>query len=122
MIVLPLLREWMRSIFGPDFVEQEVAIDLGAALNRSNEPEPDLTVLRRPAVEIRYAKAIPALMEAFWKPELPAPYWADCKLRLSQLRAPSMHALVVDLAEALSPFLSPDIAPDLFRRRGVALC
>ncbi len=33
-----------------------------------------------------------------------------------------MHALVVDLAEALSPFLSPDIAPDLFRRRGFALC
>ncbi len=61
-------------------------------------------------------------MEAFWKPELPAPYWADCKLRLSQLRAPSMHSLVVDLAEALSPFPSPDIAPDLFRRRGFALC
>ncbi len=61
-------------------------------------------------------------METFWKPELPAPYWADCKLCLSQLRAPSMHALVVDLAEALSPFLSPDIAPDLFRRRGCALC
>ncbi len=51
----------------------------------------------------REARAIPALMEAFWKPERPAPYWADCKLRLSQLRAPSMHALVVDLAEALSP-------------------
>ncbi len=49
-------------------------------------------------------------METFWKPELPAPYWADGKLRLSQIRAPSMHALVVDLAEALSPFLSPDIA------------
>ncbi len=46
-------------------------------------------------------------MEAFWKSELPAP---------------SMHALVVDLAEALFPFLSPDIAPDLFRRRGFALC
>ncbi len=48
------------------------------------------------------SRAIPALMEEFWKPELPAPYWADIKLRLSQLRAPSMHALVVDLAEALS--------------------
>ncbi len=61
-------------------------------------------------------------MEAFWKPELPAPYWADCKLSLSQFMAPSMHSLVVDLAEALFPFLSPDIAPDLFRRRGFALC
>ncbi len=50
-------------------------------------------------------REIPALMEEFWKPELPA---------LSQLRAPS--------AEALSSFLSPDIAPDLFRRRGFALC
>ncbi len=67
------------------------------------------------------ARAIPVLMEAFWKPELPAPYWAEVKLRLSQLRAPSMHALVVDLAEARCPFLSPDIAPDLFRRRGYAL-
>ncbi len=67
-------------------------------------------------------RAIPALMGAFWKPELLAPYWADVKLRLSRLRAPLMRALVVDLAEALSPLLSPDIAPDLFRRRGFALC
>ncbi len=80
-------------------------------------PNPTLAVL-----VLTHTRAIPALMEAFWKPELPAPYWADCKLRLSQLRAPSMHAVVVDLAEALSPFLFPDIAPDLFRRRGFALC
>ncbi len=33
-----------------------------------------------------------------------------------------MHALVVDLAEALSPLISPDIAPDLFRRREYAIC
>ncbi len=61
-------------------------------------------------------------MEAFWKPELLAPYWADVKLRLSRLRAPSMRTFIVDLAEALCPLLSPDIAPDLFRRRGYAVC
>ncbi len=102
-----------------------LVVDLAEALSPFLSPDiaPDLFRRRGFALcEVKtFDEATPALMEAFWEPELPARYWAECKLRLSQLRTPSMHALVVDLAEARCPFLSPDIAPDLFRRRGYDL-
>lgn len=52
-ITLLLLVEWLRKIFGPHHVEQEVAIDLGPLLKSTNQPEPDAVVLRRPSSDFR---------------------------------------------------------------------
>jgi len=52
-VAIHRLREWMSRVFGPDLVEQSVSIDLSPTLDRNNEPEPDLTVLRRSALEFR---------------------------------------------------------------------
>jgi len=52
-VAIHRLREWMSRVFGPDLVEQSVSIDLSPTLDQNNEPEPDLTVLRRSALEFR---------------------------------------------------------------------
>lgn len=46
---LLLLRIWLAEVFGQIHVQQEAPIDVAAPDNPSNEPEPDLVVLRRPA-------------------------------------------------------------------------
>ncbi|MCX6603477.1 MAG: Uma2 family endonuclease [Acidobacteria bacterium] len=48
-VVLHHFLQWLRQVFGSDYVQQEISIDLNSLLNRTNEPEPDATVLRRPA-------------------------------------------------------------------------
>ena len=48
-VVLHHFLQWLRQIFGSQYVQQEISIDLSSLLNRTNEPEPDATVLRRPA-------------------------------------------------------------------------
>ena len=52
-LALLLLVKWLREVFGYLHVAQEVSIDLGSRLNATNEPEPDMIVLRRSAVEFR---------------------------------------------------------------------
>ncbi len=42
----------LKALFGMKFVEQEAPIDVDPGDNFSNEPEPDVIVLRRPAGEI----------------------------------------------------------------------
>ena len=48
-VVLHHFLQWLRQIFGSAYVQQGISIDLSSLLNRTNEPEPDATVLRRPA-------------------------------------------------------------------------
>ena len=52
-IVLHILHVWLQRVFGEEYVEQEVSIDLGASLTPTNQPEPDALVLRRPFREFR---------------------------------------------------------------------
>jgi Uma2 family endonuclease len=56
---LRILCEWMRRVFGSEYVDQEVPIDLDERLNPTNEPEPDAIVLRRSAREFRTANPAP---------------------------------------------------------------
>ena len=53
------LCEWMRRVFGPENVDQEVPIDLSPLLNATNEPEPDAIALRRPAGELGASNPAP---------------------------------------------------------------
>ena len=50
-LVLLRLVACLRNIFGQWHVEQEVSINLSAALDATNEPEPDAVVLRRPSAD-----------------------------------------------------------------------
>lgn len=52
-IALLMLVEWLRSVFGTRNVEQEVSIGLGPLLSPTNQPEPDVIVSRRSALEFR---------------------------------------------------------------------
>jgi Uma2 family endonuclease len=42
-----LLRDWLISVFGGPFVIQEAPIDVAPEDNPTNEPEPDIVVLKR---------------------------------------------------------------------------
>jgi Uma2 family endonuclease len=44
-----LLRDWLIGVFGGPFVIQEAPIDVAPEDNPTNEPEPDIIVLKRPA-------------------------------------------------------------------------
>ena len=44
---LTLLVDWLKQVFGPRFVQQEVSIDLAPEDNPTSEPEPDIIVLKR---------------------------------------------------------------------------
>ena len=46
-IGLKVLYQWLMQTFGAAFVEQEVPIDVGPNDNPTNEPEPDIIVLKR---------------------------------------------------------------------------
>ncbi len=47
ILVVELIRQWLFSVFGAGFVLQEAPIDVRAADNRINEPEPDAIALKR---------------------------------------------------------------------------
>ncbi len=57
--VLRRLCERLRLVFGVEQVDQEVPIDLSQRLNATNQPEPDVIVLRRPAEELGAANPAP---------------------------------------------------------------
>ena len=57
--VLRRLCERLRRVFGIEQVDQEVPIDLSQRLNATNQPEPDVIVLRRPAGELGAANPAP---------------------------------------------------------------
>ena len=59
-LALLLLVEWLRGVFGARYVHQESSIDLSPSLMSTNEPEPDATVLRRPAGQFRTSNPTPA--------------------------------------------------------------
>lgn len=47
MLVLMLMVEWLRTVFPPRQVAQEISIDLRPEDNPASEPEPDAVVLNR---------------------------------------------------------------------------
>jgi len=57
--VLRRLCERLRRVFGIENVDQEVPIDLNQQLNATNQPEPDVIVLRQPAGELGSANPEP---------------------------------------------------------------
>ena len=59
-IALLLLVEWLRGVFGTRNVEQEVSIELGPLLSSTNQPEPDVIVSRRSALEFRVSDPGPS--------------------------------------------------------------
>ena len=54
------LLNWLIQTFGFDYVQQEVPIDVAPFDNPTNEPEPDLCVIRKPYREFRTANPGPA--------------------------------------------------------------
>ncbi len=54
VILLTLVAEWLRTVFGAENVETESPTDVAERDNAHSEPEPALKVLRRPVRE--YAK------------------------------------------------------------------
>ena len=49
VVLLTRIAYWLMDVFGRDQVNQEAPIDVSADDNPTNEPEPDVIVLRRPA-------------------------------------------------------------------------
>ena len=58
--VTAFLAAWLYRIFGFDFVLQEAPINVAAFDNPTNEPEPDLCILRMPYREFRTSNPGPA--------------------------------------------------------------
>ena len=55
-----LVVEWLRGVFGPRHVLQEVSINLSPLLDITNELEPDVIVIRRQVGAFREVNAGPA--------------------------------------------------------------
>ena len=55
-----LVVEWLRGVFGPRYVLQEVSINLSPLLDITNELEPDAIVIRRQVGAFREVNADPA--------------------------------------------------------------
>ena len=47
VVFLRLLVDWLKDVFGKEFVYQESPIDVAPEDNPTNEPEPDIMVLKR---------------------------------------------------------------------------
>src|SRR5256885_3978283 len=56
---LTLLMAWLVQVFGAWFVNQGAPIDVAPEDNPTNEPEPDIIVLKRPSREIKKANPQP---------------------------------------------------------------
>ena len=56
---LTVLHAWCIRVFGEEYVNSEAPIDVAPEDNPTNEPEPDLIVLRRPSGEFRDANPQP---------------------------------------------------------------
>lgn len=59
-VVVGLLLEWLKRIFGADRVLQEASFDATPELAAVNEPEPDALVFRVPYTSFRTSNARPA--------------------------------------------------------------
>jgi len=59
-LALYLVVEWLRGVFGPRYVMQEVSINLSPVLDSTNELEPDAILIRRPVGAFREVNADPA--------------------------------------------------------------
>ena len=54
------ILNWLIQTFGFDYVQQEVPINVAPFDNSTNEPEPDLSVVRKPYREFRTSNPGPA--------------------------------------------------------------
>ena len=52
-IALNTIQYWLADLFGRAYVQSEMPIDVSAPDNPTNEPEPDIMVLRRPMTGYR---------------------------------------------------------------------
>jgi Uma2 family endonuclease len=59
-MLVALLVEWLRTVFGGRFVHQEVSINLNPSLDRTNELEPDAIVLSREFTNFQSDNPTPA--------------------------------------------------------------
>lgn len=59
-MLVALLVEWLRTVFGGRFVHQKVSINLNPALDRTNELEPDAIVLTRELTNFQTDNPTPA--------------------------------------------------------------
>src|SRR5205814_7316881 len=50
---LARMHGWLEDVFGRDFVNQEAPIDVAPEDNHTNEPEPDVIVLKRESSSFR---------------------------------------------------------------------
>jgi Uma2 family endonuclease len=57
---LTFIHLWLNRIFGGEFVNSETPIDVKPEDNPTNEPQPDLIVLKRPSWEFKKANPQPA--------------------------------------------------------------
>ena len=53
VILVKRLLIWLVRVFGEEFVNAEAPTDVASGDNPTNEPEPDIIVLKRPDAEIR---------------------------------------------------------------------
>lgn len=54
------MQRWLIAVFGFDYVHSEFPIDVARPENAANQPEPDLTVLRRPFSDLGEAAPQPS--------------------------------------------------------------
>jgi Uma2 family endonuclease len=59
VLALALLMDWVQDTFGRRFVHQEAPIDVALEDNPTNEPEPDVIVLKRDRTDFRGASPGP---------------------------------------------------------------
>jgi Uma2 family endonuclease len=57
---LTFVLAWLVRVFGEEFVNPEAPIDVAPEDNPTNEPEPDIIVLKRPSWEFRSSNPTPA--------------------------------------------------------------
>jgi len=58
--VLAFVQEWLIEVFGKGVVNVETPIDVAPEDNPTNEPQPDIVVLKRPSREFKKANPQPA--------------------------------------------------------------
>jgi Uma2 family endonuclease len=58
--VLTFVHEWLIEVFGKGVVNTEAPIDVAPEDNPTNEPQPDVMVLKRPSREFKKANPQPA--------------------------------------------------------------
>ncbi len=57
---MKLIQRWLITVFGFDYIHSEFPIDVALPDIAANQPEPDLTVLRRPFTELGHGAPQPS--------------------------------------------------------------